>query len=77
VRTTLSPQDLHAKIKQIEVDLGRVPGRRYGPRALDLDILLYGREIVDDEKLVVPHISMLERGFVLRPLAEYVPCYFL
>ena len=77
MRTTLSPQDLLAMLKQIEVDFGRVSGRRYGPRTLDLDILLYGREIVNDENLVIPHISMLERGFVLRPLAEWVPCYFL
>jgi 2-amino-4-hydroxy-6-hydroxymethyldihydropteridine diphosphokinase/dihydropteroate synthase len=43
-----------------------------GPRNIDLDILLYGDETVDHERLKVPHIGILEREFVLRPLAEYV-----
>jgi 2-amino-4-hydroxy-6-hydroxymethyldihydropteridine diphosphokinase/dihydropteroate synthase len=45
-----------------------------GPRNIDLDILLYGDERVENERLNVPHIGIPEREFVLRPLAEYVPC---
>jgi len=68
----LSPEDLLRVLKEIEVALGRLPTIRNGPRTLDLDILLYGRDIVSTENLSIPHISMLERGFVLEPLAEYV-----
>jgi 2-amino-4-hydroxy-6-hydroxymethyldihydropteridine diphosphokinase len=50
--------------------LGRLPSIRNGPRALDLDILLYDQEILNDPELVIPHMSMLERSFVLQPLAE-------
>jgi len=55
------------------VDLGRIPTIRNGPRSLDLDILLYANDIVTEEDLIIPHLSMLERGFVLQPLAEWVP----
>lgn len=54
------------------MDLGRIPTIRNGPRSLDLDILLYGNDIVTEEDLIIPHLSMLERGFVLQPLAEWV-----
>jgi len=57
-------------LKQIEVDLGRQPSIRNGPRTLDLDILLHGDQIIHSENLIIPHVSMLERGFVLQPLAE-------
>ena len=55
------------------MDLGRIPTIRNGPRSLDLDILLYANDIVAEEDLIIPHLSMLERGFVLQPLAEWIP----
>lgn len=69
----MTPRELLATLKKIEIELGRRPTIRNGPRTLDLDILLYGRDIVTEEDLIIPHLSMLERGFVLQPLAEYIP----
>jgi len=60
-------------LKQIEHDCGRRPGLRYGPRPLDLDILLYGELELQTNDLIIPHLRMFERDFVLRPLAEIAP----
>ena len=73
VETRLSPHDLLAKCKAVEAAAGRTPGRRWGPRVLDLDILLYGDLRLDDEALTLPHPRIAERGFVLRPLADLAP----
>lgn len=74
--TMLSPAALLARVKQIENELGRMPGVRYGPRLIDIDILLYGDQIVWSERdpdLKIPHPRMAERRFVLRPLADIAP----
>ncbi len=68
--TDLEPHDLLARLKAVERRAGRCPGPRYGPRELDLDILLYGDEVIATEHLRVPHARLLERAFVLIPLAE-------
>lgn len=69
--TDLSPLDLLQALKQIEADLGRdFHGLRFGPRPIDLDILLYGDQIIDLPTLQVPHIRMPERAFALAPLAD-------
>ncbi len=68
--TALAPLDLLHFVKQIERDLGRVPTERYGPRLIDIDILFYGKEIVDLPHLIIPHPRMAEREFVLRPLND-------
>lgn len=73
VTTELPPQELLTTVKQIEVDLGRVPAERYGPRLIDIDILLYGSQAVNTENLVIPHPRMNERAFVLVPLNELIP----
>lgn len=73
VTSDLPPQELLTTIKQIEVDLGRVPSERYGPRLIDIDILLYGSRVVNSESLVIPHPRMVERAFVLVPLNELIP----
>ena len=59
--------------KVIEQELGREPGVRFGPRALDLDILLFGDEVLDTPELTIPHPRMLEREFVVTPLLEIEP----
>jgi 7,8-dihydro-6-hydroxymethylpterin-pyrophosphokinase len=59
-----------ATLKRIEHDLGRRPERRWGPRPIDLDILFLGDERIDLPDLQVPHVRILERSFVLAPLAE-------
>ena len=73
VETALAPLELLAVLKAIEHALGRRPERRWGPRPLDLDILLYGAERVELPGLEVPHPRILERAFVLAPLAEVWP----
>lgn len=68
---SLEPLDLLDELQRIEAALGRVrTARRWGPRPLDLDILLYGRAEIDHPRLRVPHPRIRERGFVLRPLAD-------
>ncbi len=72
VETSLGPSELLATLKGIEHELGRRPGRRWGPRPIDLDILFYGEEGVATQELEVPHPRIAERAFVLAPLAEVV-----
>jgi len=73
--TTRSPRELLDLLLEIERDLGRIRGQgpRYGPRTIDLDLLLYGDERIDGETLEVPHPRLHERRFVLEPLAELDP----
>jgi 3-oxoacyl-[acyl-carrier protein] reductase len=73
IRTLLSPRDLMNVLLDIETTLGRVRAERFGPRTIDLDVLLYGQEIVQTPELTVPHPRMHERAFVLAPLAEIAP----
>jgi 2-amino-4-hydroxy-6-hydroxymethyldihydropteridine diphosphokinase len=68
--TELRPRELLAALQRLERELGRTPSYRWGPRRIDLDILTYGDERVDDEDLKVPHPRLAERAFVLVPLAE-------
>jgi len=73
VRVTCSARGLLAMIGRIEGEMGRVRTQRWGPRTIDLDILLYGDEIIDEPDLKIPHPQMLARAFVLVPLAEIAP----
>ncbi|MGD6804887.1 2-amino-4-hydroxy-6-hydroxymethyldihydropteridine diphosphokinase [Rossellomorea vietnamensis] len=70
IRTSLTPQTLLHQCLQIEKDLGREREFRWGPRIIDLDILLYNQENIETEELIVPHPRMHERAFVLVPLTE-------
>ena len=72
-RTRLAPLPLLDAIKQLERDLGRVETVRWGPRVIDIDILYYGDVALQDERLVIPHRDLLNRAFVLIPLAEIAP----
>jgi 2-amino-4-hydroxy-6-hydroxymethyldihydropteridine diphosphokinase len=74
VETDLSPAEFLARLLAIERRLGRVrTGPRFGPRTIDLDLLLYGDETIDAPGLRVPHPRLHERRFVLEPLAELDP----
>ena len=74
VATGLEPQALMRFLQRVEFEVGRRPGgARWGPRPLDLDILLYGERAVDRADLALPHPRMAERPFVLVPLAEIAP----
>jgi 2-amino-4-hydroxy-6-hydroxymethyldihydropteridine diphosphokinase len=57
----------------VEAEMGRVRNERWGPRVIDLDVLLFGDERIDEQDLIVPHPRMYERAFVLVPLADLVP----
>ena len=71
--TSLDPYQLLAVCQQIENWAGRVPSVRFGPRHLDIDILLYGDECIESDELTIPHPRMRERRFVLIPLLEIAP----
>lgn len=70
VETKLEPRDLLRACLEVEDELGRVRGERWGPRTIDIDILVYGDRDVFDPDLVIPHPRMHERAFVLVPLLE-------
>ncbi|GAW85310.1 2-amino-4-hydroxy-6-hydroxymethyldihydropteridine diphosphokinase [Bathymodiolus platifrons methanotrophic gill symbiont] len=74
INTDLSAIALLRCLQQIELDQGRErKDERWGPRTLDLDILLYGQQTIDQPDLCVPHYGMAKRAFVLYPLAEIAP----
>lgn len=73
IETTLAARELLAAVKEIETRLGRTAGRRWGPRVVDIDILLLGDDHIREDGLTVPHPRMLERAFVMAPLAELEP----
>jgi len=57
----------------IEIEMGRIRNVKWGPRKIDLDILLYGKSVIKNDRLVIPHPEMIKRLFVLTPLAELAP----
>ncbi|HBH97611.1 MAG TPA: 2-amino-4-hydroxy-6-hydroxymethyldihydropteridine diphosphokinase, partial [Candidatus Omnitrophica bacterium] len=74
VETTLPPQELLECVKRLEQQLGRAPSsQRWGPRIIDVDILLYEDRIVEEERLTIPHPQLHQRRFVLEPLAQLAP----
>ena len=72
-QTSLAPGGLLRRAQAVEKSLGREPSVRYGPRSIDVDILLYGSRVVDQPGLQIPHPRLHERAFVLVPLAELCP----
>ena len=73
VAATLEPEALLARCQAVEREVGRVPGPRWGPRLIDVDILLYGLQVVDLPDLEIPHPRLHLRAFALVPLAELAP----
>ena len=73
IETTLPARALLDLLLEIERSLGRVRGERWGPRIVDLDLLVYGNEVVDEPGLRVPHPRLHERRFALEPLADLRP----
>ncbi len=73
IETFLSPLELLRHLQEIEKAIGRKPSKvRWGPREIDLDILLYGDEKIDEPDLKIPHPEMKKRNFVLKPLSEII-----
>jgi 2-amino-4-hydroxy-6-hydroxymethyldihydropteridine diphosphokinase len=73
IETNLRPAELLGRLLAVEERLGRVRRERFGPRTIDLDLLLYGHEVVDEPSLTVPHPRLHERRFALEPLADLDP----
>lgn len=73
ILTYMEPEVLLEFLNKLELEAGRVRNLRWGPRTLDLDIIFYDEEIIHTEKLIVPHIDMHNRTFVLEPLCEIAP----
>ena len=73
VETELTPHELLRAALAVEDAMGRTREVHWGPRNIDIDILLYGELVIQDEELTVPHPRMTERAFVLRPLADIAP----
>jgi len=73
ISTHLSPHLLLDRVKELEKESGRQPSPRFGPRLIDVDILLYGNCVVDEPDLKIPHASLHLRAFALVPLAELAP----
>jgi 2-amino-4-hydroxy-6-hydroxymethyldihydropteridine diphosphokinase len=71
--TRLGAHDFHARMKALEQTIGRQRTFRFGPREIDIDILLFGDLVVDETLLKIPHREMTQRRFVLTPLAEIAP----
>lgn len=73
VRTGLEPSELLHRCQEVENRLGRVRSIRWGPRTIDIDLLLFGDHEIETAELTIPHPRMAERAFVLEPLAEIAP----
>ncbi|MDW5313494.1 2-amino-4-hydroxy-6-hydroxymethyldihydropteridine diphosphokinase [Rhizobium sp. PL01] len=73
VRTTLSPDDLLDACLSIELQMKRERVERWGPRTIDIDVLTYDNRAQQSQTLEIPHPRMTERGFVLKPLADFAP----
>jgi len=74
INTSLQPQQLLAELKRVEVAVfKRKPAGHWGPRSMDLDILLYGELVLESDGLTIPHPRLHERRFVLQPLADLAP----
>ena len=73
IKTDLGPLPLLDALLAIEVEMGRIRKEKWGPRIIDLDILLYGNLTLKNSRLEIPHSEMMQRRFVLAPLAELTP----
>jgi 2-amino-4-hydroxy-6-hydroxymethyldihydropteridine diphosphokinase len=76
IKTTLSAHNLFQNLQNIEKDMGRKREVKGGPRIIDLDLLFYGQEVIQDADLIVPHPEIQKRRFVLEPLCE-IASYFI
>jgi 2-amino-4-hydroxy-6-hydroxymethyldihydropteridine diphosphokinase len=73
IETTLSPNQLMQTCLDIEMQQGRVRAEKWGPRTIDIDILLFSDQLIKEDRLHVPHPEMQNRSFVLTPLVEIAP----
>lgn len=72
-KTYLSPQEVLSKIKEIEKKMGRSDSEQWSPRKIDIDILIYGKEVIKDDNLTIPHKELYNRDFVIYSLVDIIP----
>ena len=75
IETLLTPAELLAFLKNAELELGRKPSFKWGPRTIDMDIVFYGDEIINSEELIIPHPGVADREYLLLLLNEVIPDY--
>ena len=73
--TLYTPHELLARLHELEQAAGRERKLRWGPRTLDLDIIFYDKLVYEDENLIIPHVDMQNRDFVLKPMAQLAPFF--
>jgi len=73
LETSLQPRELFDAVKEIERVIGRTPSEHWGPREIDIDVLVYDGLVFEDDQVIVPHPELSERRFVLVPLREIAP----
>lgn len=73
VHTNLSYQEFHAKTKWLEKEIGRTESERWGPREIDIDLLIFDHLVVNTDEIRIPHTELANRRFVLQPLSEIAP----
>jgi len=73
IETDLVPEDLLLQLEQVEKNMGRIKKGDWQPRTIDLDILLYGDQVISTDRLKIPHPEMEKRWFVLKPLSDLIP----
>ena len=76
VRTDLSVEEFHQKMKWLEKEIGRTESERWGPREIDIDLLLFDSLVLNSDAIRIPHAEMVNRKFVLQPLSEIAPMVF-
>jgi 2-amino-4-hydroxy-6-hydroxymethyldihydropteridine diphosphokinase len=74
IRTMLGPRALMNAMQTVEDEMGRKRCEKWGPRIIDIDILLYGQAVIEEEGLIIPHAELHKRRFALVPLNEIAPC---
>src|SRR6476661_1102056 len=75
METELMPREFLSRMLAVEQSMGRIRTQPKGPRTIDIDILLFGNDVLDTPELIVPHPAMHQRRFVLEPLAEIAPAF--
>jgi len=73
VRTDLDQKEFHRRMKWLEKEIGRTESERWGPREIDIDLLMFDNMVIDTDTVRIPHIELAKRKFVLQPLADIAP----
>jgi 2-amino-4-hydroxy-6-hydroxymethyldihydropteridine diphosphokinase len=73
ISSSRKSEDVHKWIKNLEKEIGRIPGEKWGPREIDIDLLFYNNLVCDDGNVIIPHKEILNRDFVIVPMQQVAP----